>query len=83
MELTFRAPGRRAVVQAEDIVDGFQKAVTAVGFPEMMELVVGDLDVEALDDQKFVAGTTEYRFTYAVGGVRACGRQTYFWADRI
>lgn len=82
MELTFRTPGRRAVVDAEDVVDGFRRAATATGYPECVELVVGDLDVESLDCQRFVAGEQEYVITYALGGQRVTGRQSYLWADK-
>lgn len=82
MELTFRTPGRRAVVNAEDIVDGFRRAATATGYPECVELVVGSLDVESLDQQRFVAGQQEYVLTYALGGQRPTGRQAYLWADK-
>lgn len=82
MELTFRTPGRRAVVDAGDIMDGFRRAATATGYPECIELVVGDLEVESLDQQRFVAGQQEYVLTYALGGQRSTGRQSYLWADK-
>lgn len=82
MELTFRMPGRRAVVNAEDVVDGFRRAALAAEHPECVELVVGDLDVEAFDQHRFVAGEQEYVITYALGGQRPTGRQAYLWADK-
>lgn len=82
MELTFRTPGRRAIVNADDVVDGFVRAATATGYPEFIEVLVGELDVESLDEQRFVAGTSEYVLTFAVGGQRTTGRRTYLWADK-